>query len=269
MFPWKIFFRFFTATVLFATGGFAVGAELPVPFDVAPAEVTAPVPVVDVVTTTTTIAGEVDGSTTTTTTAPEVIQVPVPLPVSLPELTDPPADAVPATPAPTAPTAVQPATPVGAPAAAPADAPPAVPVDADARSVCAAAKKVKACGPVIPSGDNSHAARVQRCQDWWNSLAQAFDQNNRPAWANRAREIAVRCEAMITRWEAAQQRAEERRERREKGDHNGDGHPDNGWRNKDDRGDRDRRGRGDDERPGPKPAAAKADKISRHSEGRQ
>jgi len=248
MFPWKMLFRFFSATVLFATGGFAAGAELPVPFDTVPAPVAAPAAPVD--DTTTTTAAPVDETTTTTTIAPDAPPVvePVSVPLPLPE----PIEPTPATPAPTAPE--KPATPpVGVPAPAPADPPPAVPVDGDAPSVCAAAK-AKACGPAEPvaptAADNSHAARVQRCQDWWNSLAQAFEQNNRPEWATRARRIAGRCEAMITRWEQAQQRGEDRgRDKREKGDHNGDGHPDNGWRNKGDNGD--------------KPA-----KDSRHSERR-
>lgn len=272
MLPWKMLFRFVSATVLFATGGLAAGAELPVPFDVTPAAVPAPAPVADVTTTTTTGA-EVDVPTTTTSApaGPEVVEVPVTVtvPAPLPVVTDRPADPAPSAPAPVGPT--DPAERGGLPAPAPIDPPPAVPLDADAPPVCAAAKKAKACGPVGPAADNDHGARVQRCQDWWNSLAQAFEQNQRPEWAARARRIAGRCDAVITRWEKAQQRWEERRrDGREKGDHNGDGHPDNGWHNKEERRDGDGRDRRDrDERPASQPAGAKADKISRHSEGRQ
>lgn len=276
MLPAKMFFRSLSAAVLFVTGGFAAGAELPVPFDVARSEVVAPGSVADVLNTTpTTAPADVDGSTTTTTTpeAPPVVErVPVPVPLPVPtEPTDPadPIDPAPTTPAPTAPAAAA----VGVPAPVAAGPAPTAPVDGDAPAVCAAAK-AKVCGPGEPAAptaaDNSHAARVQRCQDWWNSLATAFEQNNRPQWAARAREIAGRCEAMVTRWQEAQPRWEEsRRDRREKGDHNGDGHPDNGWRNKEDRADGDRRGGDADGRRVAKPAAAKADKISRHSEGRQ
>ncbi|HYH48570.1 MAG TPA: hypothetical protein VEG38_03380 [Acidimicrobiia bacterium] len=261
MLPWKMLFRFFSAGVLFVTGGFAAGAELPVPFDAVRAEVTAPEPVADVLDTTTTTneAGEPTTTTTSPPDVPEVIEVPVPLPVPLPEITEP-APTTPAPPAPAAPAKP----PVGVPAPAPADPPPAPPVDGDASSVCAAAK-AKVCGPAEPvaptAADNTHAARVQRCQDWWDSLAQAFEQNGRPQWAARARKITGRCETMITRWEAAQQRGDERRQdRRENGDHNGDGHPDNGWHNKDERRDGDRRDgdrRDGDGRRAPRPGAGR------------
>ena len=221
MFPWKMLFRFFSATVLLTTGGFAAGQDLPIPFDSAPIEVVAPAPVADPVDTTTTTV-PVDESTTTTTApgTPEVEPVPVPSPID-PMVVDP--EPTPTTTAPAK-------SPVGV--AAPADTPPAAPVDGDAPAVCAAAKR-KACGPAepaaptaAPAADNSHEARVERCQDWWNSLAQAFDQNGRPEWATRARAIADRCDAMITRWEEAQKRWEEHR--KAKGDHNDDGRPDNG-----------------------------------------
>jgi hypothetical protein len=276
----RSFCRFFSALVLFATGGLAAGAKLPPSFDPAPPEVAATaapapdtttttvppvdetattVPPVDETTTTvppvdktTTTVPPVDETTTTTTTTapdgPPGVVDPVPVPVRVPDPIAPTAD-----PALTPPTKSKPVKPVkrakppaGVPAPVPSDTPPAAPVDGDAPSVCAAAA-TKVCGPAEAAptaGDNSHAARVQRCQDWWNSLAQAFDQNKRPEWAARAREIAGRCEAMITRWEEAQQRWEERR--KEKGDHNRDGRPDNGRRNK----------------------GAKAQKVPRHSEGR-
>jgi len=56
MLPWKLFFRFFSALVLMATGGFAAGHDLPLPFATAPTEAAAPpaAPVADPSTTTTT-----------------------------------------------------------------------------------------------------------------------------------------------------------------------------------------------------------------------
>ena len=43
MFPWRMFFRAFSAMVLFLTGGFAAGQELPLPpFDSNPPEVVVP-----------------------------------------------------------------------------------------------------------------------------------------------------------------------------------------------------------------------------------
>lgn len=252
MFPWKMLFRFFSATVLFATGGFAAGHDLPVPFDAAP-EAAAPAPVSDAVDTTTTTVAPVHESTTTTTAPDAPVVEPVPVPVTID-----PTEIDPAPTAPSAPTTTKPAKPTAGVPADPSDTPPAAPVDGDAAAVCAAAK-TKACGPAAPTAaparDNSHQARVERCQDWWNSLAQAFDQNGRPEWATRARAVAGRCDAMITRWEEAQQRWEERR--KAKGDHNDDGHPDNG---------RSFRRDGRDDRNGPK--EARAAKVSRHSEGR-
>src|SRR5436190_237170 len=121
MFPWKLLFRFFSAMMLMATGGFAARHDIPLPF------------------------------------------VPSPAPVP----------------------------------AAPA---PAAPVDADAPSVCAAAA-TSACAPVDPTVDDSHTVRVQRCVDWWNSLADAFKANNRPDWAAKATELANNCDAFVTRWE--------------------------------------------------------------------
>jgi hypothetical protein len=229
MFPWKMFVRSFSALVLFLTGGFAAGHELPLPmpFDSNPTEVAAPpaAPTVDESTTTTTAAPAVDESTTTTTTTatdtpPAVEPVPVPTDPVIPDPTipDPTAPVVPAPP-------TKPAPPVGVPAPAPApDAPPAAP---DAPSVCAAAA-TNGCGPA-PTADNSHDARVQRCEAWWQSLADAFTANGRPDWAARATEIKGRCAAMISRWEQWEQRWRERQDR-VKGDHNRDRHPDNGWR---------------------------------------
>ena len=160
--------------------------------------------------------------TTTTTTAPAPV---VAVPVSDPAPVVPPTG-----PAPTKP--LKPTTTTTAPDPANAPTPPAVPVPGDAPSVCAAAATAT-CGPADPAPpvDDSHAARVKRCQDWWNSLADAFDHNGEPQWATRAREIAGQCDAMITRWEQLQQ---EWAQHHQKGDHNGDGHPDNGWHNKQD-----------------------------------
>jgi hypothetical protein len=229
MFPWKLLFRFFSAMVLFATGGFAAGHDLPLPFADSPAPVAAPAPAD---TTTTTTLPVVDPAppappaddTTTTTTAPPVVDVPAP---------DVPA-------VPTVPTTVPPkpvTTTTTAPPAAPArDPKPVIPVDGDAPSVCAAAA-TSVCGPADPASAGTHAARVQRCQDWWNSLADAFDHNNRPEWAARARQIAGRCDEMITRWEQMEQRWQEG----QAGDHDGDGHRDSG-------------------RPAPGPKPAKDDK---------
>jgi hypothetical protein len=257
MFPWKLLFRFFSAMVLFATGGFAAGHDLPLPFTGSPTEVAAPpaTPVADPTTTTTTLpvvdpTPPVDGTTTTTTAPPVVVEpVPDPVPVLVPPTTPVPPKPVTTTTAPPAVRAV----------------PPAVPADGDAPSVCAAAATA-VCGPAAPAPADTHAARVQRCQDWWNSLAAALDQNNRPEWATRAREIAGRCEEMITRWEQMQQNGADR----PKGDHNGDGHPDNGWNQGQD-GQNGRDGQGDD--PTPPPAQPQAQpqgkqQVSRHGEGR-
>ncbi|HEY0397312.1 MAG TPA: hypothetical protein VGF00_02915, partial [Acidimicrobiia bacterium] len=72
MFPWKLLFRFFSAMVLFATGGFAAGHDLPLPFTGSPTEVAGPpaTPVPDPTTTTTVPAPVVDVPTTTTTAPP-------------------------------------------------------------------------------------------------------------------------------------------------------------------------------------------------------
>jgi hypothetical protein len=248
MFPWKLLFRFFSAMVLFATGGFAAGHDLPLPFTGSPTEVAAPpaTPVADLTTTTTTVpvvdpTPPVDGTTTTTTVPPVVVDpVPNPVPVLVPPTT-------PVPPKPVTTTTVPPAVPV-------------VPVDGDAPSVCAAAATA-VCGPAAPAPADTHAARVQRCQDWWNSLADAFDHNNRPEWAGRARDIAGRCEEMITRWEQMQQNGADH----PKGDHNGDGHPDNGW-------DQGKTGH-DGDHPTPPPAQPQPQpqpkqQVSRHGEGR-
>ena len=259
MLPWKMFFRFFSALVLMATGGFAAGHDLPIPFATAPTEAAAPpaAPVADPSTTTTTApvadsAPPAVDDTTTTAPAP-VVAVPV----------SDPAPVVPPTgPAPTKP--LKPTTTTTAPDPANAPTPPTVPVDGAAPSVCAAAATA-VCGPATPAPSADTAARVKACQDWWNSLADAFDHNGRPEWATQARAIAGRCEAMITQWQQMEQRWEDRHN---KGDHNGDGHPDNGWKQgKDDQGD------GDHQSPPPaqatQPAPPQAKQVSRHGEGRQ
>src|SRR5438132_4375772 len=83
MLPWKMFFRFFSALVLMATGGFAAGHDLPIPFATAPTEAAAPpaAPVADPSTTTTTApvadsAPPAVDDTTTTAPAP-VVAAPV------------------------------------------------------------------------------------------------------------------------------------------------------------------------------------------------
>ncbi|HTC80661.1 MAG TPA: hypothetical protein VK848_03935 [Acidimicrobiia bacterium] len=247
MFPWKLLFRFFSAMVLLGTGGFAAGHEVSLPF-VSPPEASAPAAApADSSTTTTTAPAAVDSTSTTTTTAPDS---------SAPVVVEPVSDPTTTTTAPAKP--AKPVTTTTAPAA-PVDTPPAVPVPGDAPSVCAAAATAT-CGPADPAPpvDDSHAARVKRCQDWWNSLADAFDHNGEPQWATRAREIAGQCDAMITRWEQLQQ---EWAQHHQKGDHNGDGHPDNGWHNKQD-------GQGNNPAPPPAQPQPKVKQDSRHGEGR-
>ncbi len=262
-FPWKLLFRFFSAMVLLATGGFAAGHDIPLPFT-SPPPATAPAPVPESSTTTTTAPAPTDGSTTTTTapdgsttttTAPDstppVLVTPVPDPAPTTSTT------VPTTPAgPTTTTTAPVATPApGTPApGTPSDTPPVIPVDDNAGAVCAAAGTTT-CGPAepVPAPDDSHAARVQRCQDWWNSLAAAFTANNEPQWAAQATQVAGQCDAMITRWEQLEQQWAQHHAD-VKGDHNGDGHPDNG------------RGPNGDH-PAP-PAAPQAQQVSRHGEGR-
>jgi len=248
MFPWKLLFRFFSATVLLATGGFAAGHEVPLPF-ASPPEASAPaVPTADPSTTAPDDSNQSDQAddSTTTTTAPDS---------SAPVVVEPVAD--PATTSTTVTTTPSKSTTTTtAPKAVPtkgtqADTPPAVPVPGEAPSVCAAAA-TSTCGPTQPA-DDTHAARVQRCQDWWNSLADAFDKNGEPQWAAKAREIAGQCDAMITRWEQLRQ---EWAQTHHKGDHNGDGHPDDGLGPKP--GDP-----GDHPAPPPQPK-----QVSRHGEGR-
>ena len=121
--------------------------------------------------------------------------------------------------------------------------------------MCAAAA-TNTCAPVAPTADDSRAARVQRCQDWWNSLADAFTAHNRPDWAARASELAGRCDEFVTRWEQWEQTWQDwqaRHPKDPKGDHNGDGHADNGQGPKHDH-------------PAPPPAQPK--QVSRHGEGR-
>jgi len=247
MFPWKLLFRFFSAMVLLGTGGFAAGHEVSLPF-VSPPEAFAPAAApADSSTTTTTAPAAVDSTSTTTTTAPDS---------SAPVVVEPVSDLTTTTTAPAKP--AKPVTTTTAPAA-PVDTPPAVPVPGDAPSVCAAAATAT-CGPADPAPpvDDSHAARVKRCQDWWNSLADAFDHNGEPQWAAKAREIAGQCDAMITRWEQLQQ---EWAQHHQKADHNGDGHPDNGWHNKQD-------GQGNNPAPPPAQPQPKVKQESRHGEGR-
>lgn len=252
LFPWKLLFRFFSALMLLATGGFAAGHDIPLPFS-SPPPATAPASGSS--TTTTTAPAATDGSTTTTT-APDASTTTTTAPDSTPPvLVTPVPD-----PAPTTSTTVpaKPTTTTTAPAATPAPGtpsvtPPAVPVDDNAGAVCAAAATTT-CGPAeaVPAAGDTHAARVQRCQDWWNSLAAAFTANNEPQWAAKATQIAGQCDAMITRWEQLEQQWAAHHQ--PKGDHNGDGHPDDG------------QGQNGDH-PAP-PAPPRPQQVSRHGEGR-
>ncbi len=251
LFPWKLLFRFFSAMVLLATGGFAAGHDIPLPFT-SPPPATAPAPGSSTTTTTappasdgsTTTTTAPDGSTTTTTapdSTPPVLVTPVPDPAPTTSTT------VPAKPTTTT------TAPAATPAPGPSEAPPVIPVDDNAGAVCAAAATTT-CGPAtpVPAPTDTHAARVQRCQDWWNSLAAAFTANNEPQWAAKATQIAGQCDAMITRWEQlVQQWAADHQP---KGDHNGDGHPDNGNGPKVDH-------------PAP-PVPPQPKPVSRHGEGR-
>jgi len=250
MLPWKLLFRFMSALVLMATGGFAAGHDLPLPFETSSAPAAA------------TAAPSTDGSTTTTTdvTIPQSDVAGI-LPVTDPDATTttttaPDAPAAPENPVAPAPAPAAPPKPAPAPAPGPADPAPAPPVDGDAPAVCAAAATT-ACGPAAPVADDTHAARVQRCQDWWNSLADAFTAHNRPEWADRAKAIAARCDEFVTRWEQWQRRWQEWQARHPEGDHNHDGHPDNGWAPKH-----------DGDHPAPPPAQPRAKQDSRHGEGR-
>jgi hypothetical protein len=259
--PWKLLFRFFSAMVLLATGGFAAGHDIPLPFT-SPPPVTAPSTTTTTApstttttapstttttvppTTTTTAPSATDGSTTTTT-APDGSTTTTTAPDSTPPVVVTPV----ALPAPTTPVTTTPAP------GTPSDTPPVIPVDGDAGAVCAAAA-TPTCGPAepVPAPDDSHAARVQRCQDWWNALAAGFTANNEPQWAAQATAIAGQCDAMITKWEQLEQQWAQHQPA-PKGDHNGDGHPDNG-----------RGPKGN--QPAPPPVQPQASQFSRHGEGR-
>ncbi|HEV7861559.1 MAG TPA: hypothetical protein VGR20_02625 [Acidimicrobiia bacterium] len=263
MLPWKLFFRFLSALALMATGGFAAGHDLPLPFDGTSTEVAAPPTTVTTLPAPDTAVPSDPAATpppaddsTTTTTMPDPTAPDLGDPVLVPGT--PPVVPVPTTPKPATPSTT-------APPAAPADPAPAAPVDGDAPSVCAAAATM-ICGPAdpAPTADDSTAARVARCQDWWNSLADAFDHNGRPEWAARARQISARCEAMIARWQQMEQRWQER----QKGDHIGDGQPDNGKGPRQDGQDGQDGHDGKDDHRSPPPAQPQAKQVSRHGEGR-
>jgi hypothetical protein len=265
MLPWKVFIRSVSAVTLLAMGGLAAGQDV-LPFSHVSRSVgtqaviddqTAPADEVDETPAVDEAALPADDTTTTTeppeTAAPDVAgdtEAPAPSDVPVIEVTE----------IPEAPTTVPPAAPeVDAP-----DTPPAAPVEDDAAVICAAAAE-KACGPVepVPAADSSIDARVERCVAWWNRLADRLDGRGRPRWAARARMVADRCDEMIARWQERQDRRDARQgrveNRREKGDHNNDGHPDNGWHNKD----RDRRnGR-------PETVPGQVNKAERHGEGRR
>jgi hypothetical protein len=265
MLPWKVFIRSVGAVTLLAMGGLAAGQDV-LPFshvsrsvgtqaviedETAPAGDVDETPVVDEAA----LPADDDVTTTTElpeTAAPDVVDdtdAPTPSEVPVVEVTELPETTT--APPPTAPEVDAPDTPAAAPA------------EDDAVVICAAAAE-KACGPAepVPAADSSFDARVERCVAWWNRLADRLEGRNRPRWAARARLVADRCDEMIARWQDRQERRDARQDRvenrREKGDHNNDGHPDNGWHNKD----RDRR----DRRPETAPGQVNKE---RHGEGRR
>ena len=127
--------------------------------------------------------------------------------------------------------------PAAAPDANETATPPTAPAEDDATVVCAAAAETT-CGVAepVPAADSSFDARVQRCQAWWNRLADRLAARNRPQWAERARQVAGRCDEMVARWQERQDRRQERQAKAKvKGDHNCDGRPDNGWHKTDGR----------------------------------
>jgi hypothetical protein len=243
MVPWKVFIRSVGVVTLLATGGFAAGQDV-MPFshvsrsvgeqavvddgttpDVEPAAET---PTVDEA------ALPADGDATTTevpgTAVPEIVDPadpPDPTVVDDPEKPEAPSTTTP---------------PATAPDADETVTPPAAPVEDDASIVCVAAAETT-CGVAepVPAADSSFDARVQRCQNWWNRLADRLAARNRPQWAERARRVADRCDEMIARWQERQDRQDRRQDRRQdgpekaKGDHNCDGRPDNGWHKTDGR----------------------------------
>jgi hypothetical protein len=233
--PWKMFVRSVSVVTLLTAGGFAAGQDV-LPFanvsrgvapqvfvaddtalDATAADAT-DTPVVDPAAE----VGEADSSTTTTTAAPAA---------------DTPTTDTPATdPAPIVPVVDVPKTVVTPPATPAPDssvAPPATPAENDAPAVCAAAAE-SPCGPPdpAPAAALTTDERVQRCQDWWNRLADRL-QARRPAWAERARRVAERCEAIVARWEDrhAAKPVKQDKPAKMKGDHNCDDRPDNGWHN--------------------------------------
>jgi hypothetical protein len=276
MLPWKVFIRAVGAVTLLTMGGLAAGGDV-VPFshvsrsvgmqavveeEAAPAVEADETPVVDDA-----AVPADDGSAVT----------------EIPDSADPAGtdevDPEPATP-PVVEVTEAPGTPTTtAPEVDAPDTPPAAPAEDDAPVVCAAAAET-ACGPADPelAADARFDARVQRCEAWWNRLADRLEDRNRPRWAARARMVAERCEVIITRWQERKERREERRddrqvrreerqdrreERKVKGDHNCDGRPDNGWHAKpgypfpcDDAG-------------RPETAPARVRRAERHSEGRR
>lgn len=282
MHPWKVFIRSVGVVTLLAMGGLAAGQNV-VPFSNASRSVGA---LAEVDETATAPDGEVTPAVDETEAPADDSTTEAP-PTAAPDLDpiDPP-DTVPpvvdVTEAPDTPTTTAPPVPDTAPDSEAPTTPPTAPADEEGPVVCAAAAET-ACGPAEPelAADPSFDARVERCVAWWNRLADRLEERDRPRWAARARLIAERCDEWIARWqERREQREQERAQRREvrrddrdsrkvKGDHNCDGHPDNGWRNKPGYPQPcpDRDGRNDNGRPGTAPGQER--KAERHSERRR
>jgi hypothetical protein len=228
--PWKMFVRSVSVVTLLTAGGFAAGQDV-LPFTHTSGSTSPQVSVVDETaadseTPSVDPAATVDetDSTTTTTTEAPAVDAPSVDPVGDPAPTTPPVVEVPDEPTTTT-TAPAPSTPAPDVSAAP----PATPAENDAPVVCAAASEGQ-CGPADPAPAAAHTfdERVQRCRDWWNRLADRLAARNRPQWAERARRVAERCEAIVARW---QEKHQGQAVKKQKGDHNCDGHQDNGWRN--------------------------------------
>jgi hypothetical protein len=278
MVPWKVFIRSVGVVTLLATGGFAAGQDV-MPFshvsrsvgeqavvddgttpDVEPAAET---PTVDE----SALPADGDGTTTEVpdTAAPDIVD---PADTPDPTVVDDPEK--PETPSTTAP-------PAAAPDGEETATPPTAPAEDDASVVCAAAAETT-CGVAepVPAADSSFDARVQRCQAWWNRLADRLAARNRPQWAERARQVADRCDEMVARWQERQDRRQERHDKA-KGDHNCDGRPDNGWHKTDGRhpatGERCTPGETAPDQPKngdrPETAPGQVNKAERHSERRR
>jgi hypothetical protein len=243
MVPWKVFIRSVGVVTLLATGGLATGQDV-VPFS----HVSRAVGAQAVVDDESIAAPDADESPTVDEAALPAEGDDTPTEVTAPadpDSVDPGDTADPAAPpvveAPEKPEAPTTTPPTAAPDVDETAVPPVAPAEDDAAVVCVAAAETT-CGVAepVPAADSSFDARVQRCQAWWNRLADRLAARNRPQWAERARQVADRCDEMIARWQDRQDRRQEKKAK--PCDHNNDGHPDNGWRNKDgscgDKGDR-------------------------------